>query len=86
MRKLISSVFLFVVSATSVFACPVCERNKPKLLQGITTHGSRPDSNWDYVIVIAAIILLFISLYYAVKWLLNPKERNSDHIKYSIIK
>jgi hypothetical protein len=86
MRKLVLTVLLFVVSAVSVFACPVCERNKPKILQGVTAHGSRPDSNWDYVIVLSAIVLLFVSLFYAVKWLVNPKERNSDHIKYSIIK
>lgn len=75
-----------LLSAPAVYACPVCERNKPKILQGITPHGSMPNSNWDYVIVIIAVLLLLISLFFSVKWLISPKEGNSDHIKFSIIK
>ena len=36
--------------AWAAIACPVCEKQQPKILQGIT-HGSGPQSNWDYIII-----------------------------------
>ncbi|MEJ7586640.1 MAG: hypothetical protein WKI04_03655 [Ferruginibacter sp.] len=82
MKKIILiSILLF--SIDWVNACPVCERNKPEILKGIT-HGSGPESNWDYLIVGAIAVLALSSLFYAVKWLINPNENNPDHIKYSL--
>jgi len=77
-------ILTFLLSTFVTSACPVCERNKPKILQGIT-HGSNPDSNWDYVIVTAVAIIGMFTLYYSVKWLFKPNENNKDHIKYSIL-
>jgi hypothetical protein len=65
-------------------ACPVCERNQPKILKGIV-HGSGPDSQWDYVIMWTVIAIAVFSLYYSVKWLIRPGEKNDNHIKYSIL-
>ena len=75
------SVLLF--SFAAAHACPVCERNKPEILKGIT-HGSGPESNWDYLIVSVIAVLALVSLFYSVKWLINPNEKNPDHIKYSL--
>ena len=72
-----------LITYAGVFACPVCERNKAKYLQGIT-HGTGPDSNWDLVIVAAIGILTLYTLFYSVKWLIRPNENNPDHIKYSL--
>ncbi len=72
------------ISYATVYACPVCERNKAKYLQGIT-HGSGPDSKWDLVIVAAIGLLTLYTLLYTVKWLIRPGENNGDHIKYSIL-
>ena len=83
MRKLITTLILCVATAVA-FACPVCERNKPKALQGIT-HGTGPDSNWDYVIVILIAIIAVLTLFYSVKWLIKPNENNPDHIKFLFI-
>ena len=84
MKKAITFLFLMLFQITA-FACPVCERNQPKVLRGIV-HGAGSDSNWDYVsIVITAIIAVF-ALIYSVKWLLKPNENNLNHIKYSIFK
>lgn len=66
-------------------ACPVCERNKPKALKYISTHGTGPESNWDYVIVIVVAVIAFISLFLTIKWLIRPQEDNKDHIKYSFL-
>ena len=83
MKKIITTLFLCVATAVAV-ACPVCERNKPKVLQGIT-HGTGPDSNWDYVIVILIAIIAVLTLFYSVKWLIKPNENNPDHIKFLFI-
>ena len=84
MNKLISTIS-FILLIITCFACPVCERNKPKILQGIT-HGTGPESNWQYVIVIVIAIIAILTLIYSVKWLIKPGEDNSDHIKYSFLK
>lgn len=68
----------------AIYACPVCERNQPKLLKGIV-HGKGPDSNWDYVSVWITVIISVVALFYTVKWLIKPGEKNKNHIKYSII-
>lgn len=85
MRKILSIIPLLLLTVAAM-ACPVCERNKPKLLQGITTHGSTPDSNWDYVIVIVVTIIAIATFYYSFKWLLRPGEKDKAHIKYSFLK
>ena len=65
-------------------ACPACEKQQPKITQGIT-HGAGPDSNWDWLIigVIAAITVL--TLIFSLKYLIRPGEKNKDHIKLSIL-
>lgn len=83
--KKVLFILLFFISAIGTYACPVCERNKPKILQGIT-HGSNPESNWDYVIVSVIGIIAILTLFYSIKYFINPNEKNSDHIKYSILK
>ena len=83
MRKINFIIIMSLLQIVS-FACPVCERNKPKILRGIT-HGSSPDSNWDYVIVFAMIVIAIATLFYSIKWLINPKEKNGNHIKYSFL-
>lgn len=84
MKKVLTFIFLFAVHIAA-FACPVCERNQPKVLRGIV-HGSGPDSNWDYVSIVLTIIIAVVALFFSVKWLIKPNENNQDHIKYSIFK
>ena len=84
MKKLISLLFLIVIQI-SVFACPVCERNQPKLLRGIV-HGAGPESNWDYISIIITTIIALVTLFLAIKWLIKPNEDDRNHIKYSIFK
>jgi hypothetical protein len=74
---------LIIVNITS--ACPVCERNQPKILRGIV-HGAGPENSWDYISVWITIIITLITLYYTIKWIAKPGETNEDHIKYSIFK
>ena len=83
MKKYITLLILFVQAVA--FACPVCERNQPKILRGIV-HGAGPESNWDYVSIWLTIIIAIITLIYSLKYLIQPGEKNKDHIKYFILK
>jgi len=65
-------------------ACPVCDKQQPKVLRGIT-HGTGPDSQWDYVIIAITVIIVLLSLFYSVKWILRPGEKSANHIKNLII-
>jgi len=85
MKKVSGLIILNLFSILNLMACPVCERNQPKLLKGIV-HGKGPDSNWDYISVSITGIITIITLFYAIKWLVKPGEKNLNHIKYSILK
>lgn len=83
MKKIISILALMFWSITT-FACPACEKQQPKILRGIT-HGAGPDSNWDYVIVWCTVLIVLLTLFFSVKWLINPGETAQNHIKRSIL-
>ena len=83
MKKLIVTCFM-CLATLATFACPVCERNKPKILQGIT-HGANAESKWDYVIVFVIGIIAILTLIYSIKWIIKPGEKNTEHIKYTIL-
>lgn len=68
----------------AALACPACEKQQPKILRGIT-HGTGPDSQWDYVIVWAAVIVVVLTLFYSIKWLIRPGETAASHIKQFIL-
>jgi hypothetical protein len=83
MKKIIITL-LAVALYDASFACEVCKKQQPKVLRGIT-HGAGPQSNWDYVIVVAIAIVVVVTLFYSVKWLIKPGEHQADHIKHSIL-
>jgi len=83
MKKIISyfSVTLFfTLAVNSLLACEICAANQPKGLENIT-HGPGPAGDFDYIISIVAIIIVLLSLFYSIKFLVKPKEDNPDHIK-----
>lgn len=77
-------IFLFVLSAQIVSACPVCEKQQPKITQGLT-HGAGPQSNWDWVIIAIITAITLLTFIFSLKYLIKPGERNSNHIKQSIL-
>lgn len=83
MRRLILTISL-LLNVLWAWACPVCERNQPKVLKGIT-HGAGPDSNLDYVIVWVTVAIVAFTLYFSVKWLIHPGEKSDGHIKRFIL-
>lgn len=83
MKKIFLSIFL-LLPALYVFACPVCERNQPEILKGIT-HGAGPENNWDYVIVWITVAIALFTLFFSVRWLIRPGEKSANHIKRFIL-
>lgn len=77
-------LILFMVSFQFVSACPVCEKQQPKITQGLT-HGAGPQSNWDWVIIGIITVITLLTFVFSVKYLIKPGENNSDHIKQSIL-
>lgn len=84
MKKIIFAG-IFMVASFSLYACPVCERAKAKIAFGGLSHGTLPTSNWEYVAVWIVVLMVIFTLFYSIKWLIKPSEKNKDHIKYSIL-
>lgn len=82
MKKTIS-ILILMLSTITAWACPVCEKNQPKILRGVT-HGTGPESNWDYVIIWSVVAIVAFTLFFSVKWLVRPGEQAETHIKRSI--
>lgn len=75
---------VFLVLGQIGLACPVCEKQQPKILRGIA-HGAGPESNWDYVIIWTAVVIVVFTLFFSIKWLIRPGEKSSTHIKRFIL-
>lgn len=82
--KTIFLIGIVLLLQLPVLACPACKRQQPRLLQGIT-HGTGPQSQWDYVIVCVVLALTVLVLYYSIKWMIRPGEQDQDHIKQFIL-
>lgn len=74
---------LIILSSPIILACPVCEKQQPKITLGLT-HGAGPQSNWDWVIIASITFITVLTLIYSIKFLIKPGEKNADHIKQSI--
>ena len=83
MKKIIVSVLLICTGIISR-ACPACEASQPKILKGIT-HGAGPTSNWDYVAGIVTLLIVIFVLFFTIKWLIDPGEKQQNHIKRSVL-
>ncbi len=83
MKNVLLSLLLVSVSHIGN-ACPICDQRQPKLLRGIT-HGAGPESNWDYLIISVMGVIVLVTLFYSVKWLLAPGEKSASHIKRFIL-
>ena len=83
MKKIIG-LLIILLAGISTFACEVCEKQQPKILQGIS-HGAGPESKWDLVIISFIAVIVVFTLYFSIKWLIRPGEKNTSHIKYFIL-
>lgn len=78
------TLLLLLSMTVAGWACPVCEKQQPKVLRGVV-HGAGPDNNWDYLIVGVITVIVLITLYYSMKWLVRPGENTPNHIKRNVL-
>jgi formate hydrogenlyase subunit 3/multisubunit Na+/H+ antiporter MnhD subunit len=83
MKKIVLLVTILLISIKG-FACDVCENNQPEPLKGIT-HGIGPTGQIDYIIITIAAIIVAVALFFSIKYLVKPKETNSNHIKNIVL-
>lgn len=74
---------LVLLGPVKLAACEACKLQQPKITQGIT-HGAGPGSGWDWFIVGVVALITLLTLFYSVKYLARPGEKDMDHIKYRI--
>ena len=82
-KYLLTLIGILCINAT-LWACPTCEKQQPKITQGFT-HGEGPASNWDWVIIAVITLITVLTLIFSLKFLIKPDEKNSNHIKRSIL-
>lgn len=79
-KRALLVALLFFFGQYMAFACDLCKENQPKGFENIT-HGAGPSGDFDYYIIWGAVIIVAFTLFYSLKYLINPKENNPDHIK-----
>ena len=84
MKKILLLLSLTLFYAPITWACEVCKEKQPRVLQGIT-HGAGPDGNTDYIIIWSAVVIVTITLFLSIKYLVKPKENAPEHIKHIIV-
>jgi uncharacterized protein HemY len=84
MKTKILIIIFLIINQISLYACPMCEKQQPKILRGIT-HGTGPQSMWDWVIVALIALIVLFTLIYSIKFLVFPGEKNQSHIKHSVL-
>lgn len=84
MKKVLISIIFLVGLVPAAVACELCEEQQPKWLQG-AVHGAGPQGPADYIIMYAGIAIVIAVLFFSVKLLIKPGEKNPDHVKYSIL-
>lgn len=83
MKKIIL-LLLLLTGYSAAYSCPGCESQQPKILRGIT-HGAGPQGDLDYVIVSVAAVIVVATLFFSLKWLLWPGEKEENHIKRTVL-
>lgn len=88
MKKLSTLLFIVLLVVTAnlgTYACEACNQNQPKLLRNIT-HGSGPQSYWDYFVVIIMVAITIYTLFATIRCFVNNKtEGKYKDIKNTIL-
>ena len=83
-RKVIFLLFFMLTSWQGLLACEVCKKNQPAPLRGIT-HGIGPTGTIDYIIISIASVIVAVTLYLSIKYMVKPKEGDVCHIKNIVL-
>ncbi|KYG79769.1 hypothetical protein [Roseivirga seohaensis] len=80
MRKLSLIFMLTFIAQQMVNACELCKEKQPKALAEIT-HGAGPNGTLDYIIIWSAVIIVSLTFFYSIKYLVKPEKADPQHIK-----
>lgn len=83
MKKIILVIALLMQGLVSL-ACASCRIAQPRYFKDIT-HGAGPESNWDFLIISVTAVIVVFTLYFSIKWLVQPGEKSENHIKREIL-
>jgi hypothetical protein len=83
MKKYIILLLMIILKLDAI-ACEACKKQQPAGFGGIT-HGTGPDSNWDYLIVLVMATITLYVLVATIKCFVSPGEKNVEHIKRMIL-
>ena len=83
-RISIMTLVCVMLAVGNALACEVCKKNQPEVLKDIS-HGTGAQADLDYVIIWSAVIIVAITLYLSVKFLVRPKEGTRGHIKNIVV-
>ncbi len=72
--------FVIIFLTSALFACDACQLQQPKITQNFT-HGTGPQSDWDWFIVVIVILITLWTFILSLKYLFKPGEKESGHIK-----
>lgn len=73
-----------MVLGSSIFACEVCKNQQPLIFREFT-HGTGPGSKLEFLIIVIATIIVFITLILSIKLLIKPGEKEPNHIKNIVV-
>ena len=79
-----ATLLMLLLWQQTVIACDACKKKQAVVFGGLT-HGKTPDSEWDYLIVLVMVMIVLVTLFYSVKWLIRPGEKSADHIKQFVL-
>lgn len=68
----------------AALACELCESQQPAMWRGIT-HGPGPEGDLDHLITWSAVVIVGVTLYLSIKFLVKPKENQAGHIKNIVV-
>ncbi len=71
---------LTFIAQQMVNACELCKEKQPKALAEIT-HGAGPNGTLDYIIIWSAVIIVSLTFFYSIKYLVKPEKADPQHIK-----
>ncbi|MET3037205.1 hypothetical protein ABXT08_13930 [Chryseobacterium sp. NRRL B-14859] len=84
MKKIRLILLIFIVWTGYFQACDACDLQQPKITRNLT-HGPGPESNWDWLIVGGMALITLVTLFYSLKFLIRPGEKNKQHIKNNVL-
>lgn len=79
-----TALLLVMLSGGNVLACEVCKKSQPEVLREVS-HGTGAEANFDYVIIWSAAVVVAITLYLSIRYLVRPNEGAKDHIKNIVV-